>query len=85
MLVDGSRVPADVVIAATGYEPGLRAVLPAELLDESGWPVVGEAPFEQSPGLFTAGLNPAKLTAFHPDFITEAEDIADAIVSRLGR
>ncbi len=40
---------------------------------------VTTTPFEQAPGLFTAGLNPAKLTAFHPDFITEAEEIAEAI------
>ncbi len=80
-LTNGTVIACDVVIAATGFRPGLKGVLPAEMLDES-WPRVGQAPFEQTPGLFTAGLNPATLTAFHPDFITEAELIADAIAAR---
>ena len=81
VLRDGSRREVDVVIAATGYTPALHDLLPSELVDD-GWPTVGTAPFEQAPGLFTAGLNPATLTAFHPDFIAEAEQIADAIAGR---
>lgn len=85
ILADGSRRKVDVVIAATGYRPDLGELLPAELVVDDGWPAVRDAPFEQAPGLYTAGLNPATLTAFHPDFITEGAQIADAIVSRLGR
>lgn len=85
VLNDGSRVEVDVVIAGTGYRPGLEEIMPVDTVTAEGWPKVEDAPFEQAPGLFTAGLNPAKLTAFHPDFITEGEEIAGAIVSRLGR
>ena len=79
VLNDGTRLEVDVVIAATGTTPALHEILPADVVDD-GWPIVGSAPFQQAPGLFTAGLNPATLTAFHPDFIAEAELIADAIV-----
>ena len=82
VLVDGERVRPDVVVAATGTTPALGDLLDEALVDD-GWPVVREAPFEQAPGLFTAGLNPATLTAFHPDFVAEAEPIADAIAARL--
>ncbi len=78
VLVDGRRVDPDVVVAATGYTPALGDLLPADLVDD-GWPIVGTPPFEQAPGLFTAGLNPATLTAFHPDFIAEGDLIADRI------
>ncbi len=78
VLADGTRVEVDVVIAGIGYTPGLHDFLPPDVVVD-GWPVVKESPFEQAPGLFTAGLNPAKLTAFHPDFITEADEIAAAI------
>lgn len=76
----GAHVPADVVIAATGSGPALGVLLPDDLVDD-GWPIARHAPFQQAPGLYTAGLNPATLTAFHPDFISEAEIIADAIIS----
>ncbi|MGB3736807.1 MAG: NAD(P)/FAD-dependent oxidoreductase [Ilumatobacter sp.] len=78
VLTDGTTIEVDVVIAGIGYTPALGDTLPDEAVDD-GWPVVTTTPFEQAPGLFTAGLNPAKLTAFHPDFITEAEEIAEAI------
>lgn len=80
VLTDGSHVHVDVVIAGVGYTPALGDFLPPDVVDD-GWPVETHAPFEQAPGLFTAGLNPAKLTAFHPDFITEADDIATAILA----
>jgi len=80
LTADGRRLRVDVVVAATGYEPGLGDLLAPELLDD-GWPRVKESPFRQAPGLFTAGLNPATLTAFHPDFITEADQIAAAITT----
>ena len=83
VLDDGSRIEVDVVVAATGFRPGLDDILPAELVRD-GWPIVTESPFEQAPGLFTAGLNPARLTAFHPDFITEGAEIATAVTDRLG-
>lgn len=82
VLTDGTRVEVDVVIAAIGYTPALGEFLPSDLVDD-GWPVVTSSPFEQSPGLYTAGLNPAKLTAFHPDFITEADEIAESIRGRV--
>lgn len=78
VLTDGTRVQVDVVIAGIGYTPALDDFLPPDLVTD-GWPMMRESPFEQAPGLFTAGLNPAKLTAFHPDFITEADEIAVAI------
>lgn len=80
VLADGTRIEVDVVIAGVGSTPALDDFLPEDLVTD-GWPVVVAAPFEQAPGLFTAGLNPAKLTAFHPDFITEADQIAEAISS----
>lgn len=76
----GRRWSVDVVIAATGSTPGLDDLLPPELVDD-GWPRQTRAPFEQASGLYTAGLNPASLTSFHPDFVAEAESIADDIVS----
>ena len=85
VLADGSRLTPDVVIAGTGYRPDLGDLLDPDLVGDGGWPKVTDPPYEQAPGLFTAGLNPATLTAFHPDFITEADDIADAVVSRLRR
>lgn len=80
VLTDGTRVEVDVVIAAIGYTPALGDFLPPELVDD-GWPAETTTPFEQAPGLYTAGLNPAKLTAFHPDFITEADEIAEHIAA----
>ena len=85
VLADGTRLHADVVIAGTGYRPDLGDLLDDAFVTDDGWPAVTDPPFEQAPGLFTAGLNPATLTAFHPDFISEADQIADAIVSRLRR
>lgn len=83
MLSDGTHVEVDVVIAGIGYTPALDDLLPGELV-RHGWPAETESPFEQAPGLFTAGLNPAQLTAFHPDFITEAEEIATRIAGVSG-
>jgi putative flavoprotein involved in K+ transport len=78
VLTDGTHVNVDVVIAGIGYTPALDDFLPAGLVD-GGWPRVKNTPFEQAPGLYTAGMNPARLTAFHPDFITEADEIAATI------
>ncbi len=82
VLTDGSYVEVDVVIAGTGYTPALEDFLPSDVVSD-GWPAVTAAPFEQAPGLYTAGLNPAQLTAFHPDFITEADEIAASIHASL--
>lgn len=76
----GRRVEVDVVIAATGYSPALSDMLPDDVLDD-GWPSCRQAPWSPAPGLYTAGLNPATLTAFHPDFITEADEIATDIAA----
>lgn len=78
----GLRLEVDVVVAATGYSPALGDLLPADTLDDAGWPRCRTAPWASAPGLYTAGLNPATLTAFHPDFITEADQIAADIAKR---
>ncbi|MFK7919477.1 MAG: flavin-containing monooxygenase [Ilumatobacter sp.] len=83
VLTDGTHLEPDVVIAGIGYTPALGDLLAPHLVRD-GWPMVTESPFEQAPGLFTAGLNPAQLTAFHPDFITEAEEIATQIAGATG-
>jgi putative flavoprotein involved in K+ transport len=75
----GRRRRVDVVIAATGYTPALENLLPDDLLVD-GWPRQKRPPFLQAAGLYTAGLNPASLTSFHPDFVAEAELIAADIV-----
>lgn len=79
----GRRVAVDVVIAAIGSTPALDEFLPQDLLVD-GWPRKKHSPFRQADGLYTAGLNPATLTSFHPDFIAEADMIADDIVSTVG-
>lgn len=57
LLADGTNVRPDVVIAATGYETGLRDLFEdASLFDESGLPQVhGGAPAR--PGLFFTGFD----------------------------
>lgn len=75
----GRRQRVDVVIAATGYTPALENLVPDDLLVD-GWPRQKRPPFLQAAGLYTAGLNPASLTSFHPDFVAEAELIAADIV-----
>lgn len=82
ILTDATSVEPDVVIAGIGYTPALGDFLPGDLVTD-GWPATKGSPFEQAPGLFTAGLNPAELTAFHPDFITEADEIAEAIAETI--
>ncbi|HYC51876.1 MAG TPA: NAD(P)/FAD-dependent oxidoreductase [Gemmatimonadaceae bacterium] len=53
VFVDGSEAPFDVVIAATGYSTGLRAIVDVPgALDERGYPV-GENPGD---GLWFAGF-----------------------------
>lgn len=79
----GIRRRVDVVIAATGSTPALENVLPDDLLVD-GWPRQKRPPFLQAEGLYTAGLNPASLTSFHPDFVAEAKLIADDIVMTAG-
>jgi len=79
----GRRQRVDVVIAATGYTPALENLLPDDLLVD-GWPRQKRPPFLQAAGLYTAGLNPASLTSFHPDFVAEAELIAADIVLTAG-
>jgi putative flavoprotein involved in K+ transport len=55
---DGSRSRPDAVIAATGYRPGLRAVLgPLTLIDDHGLPTIGSrGGVGVAPGLFTVGI-----------------------------
>ncbi len=77
----GTRIAVDVVIAATGYSPALDPLMPSEAR-VAGWPRAKEAPWMSAPDLYTAGLNPATLTAFHPDFISEADEIAQDIADR---
>ncbi|MFE6779694.1 flavin-containing monooxygenase [Streptomyces sp. NPDC057702] len=61
VLVDGSRVDADVVIAATGYRPGLDDLVGhLDVLDARGHPRTHGTRRPATPGLyFTGYANPA--------------------------
>jgi putative flavoprotein involved in K+ transport len=58
LLADGKRVKPQVVVAATGYRPGLRALLPDSVpLDDAGLPQLSrEAEVQAAPGLYLAGF-----------------------------
>jgi hypothetical protein len=55
---DGSRSKPDVVIAATGYGPGLEPILgPLGLVDDRGLPTIGSTgDARQAPGLYSVGI-----------------------------
>ncbi|MCB9545607.1 MAG: NAD(P)/FAD-dependent oxidoreductase [Myxococcales bacterium] len=80
---DGRRVPADVVVLATGYQAGLAAFLDGAdaVLDDRGYPRWHGAACPPLPGLFFAGFrNPA--TGALRESGLEAERIAAAIAGR---
>ena len=66
---DGSRSSPDAVIAATGYSPGLDAVLgPLRLIDTRGLPTVGSrGGASQAPGLHAVGISSQPLWAVARD------------------
>lgn len=78
LLADGGSVQPDVVIAATGYETGLRDLFEdASLLDEAGVPRVhGGAPAR--PGLFFVGYD-VTLGGMLRQVAIEARRVARAI------
>ena len=82
VLVDGRRVEADVVIAATGYRTGLDTMLGnMDVLDESARPVINGAEQHASyPGLWFTGMRPRLPGFFHMACKTSVE-IASAIAA----
>lgn len=60
-LVDGREIAPDVVICATGYRPGLEAMVGhLGVLDARGIPrIAGPAGASARPGLYFAGMRPA--------------------------
>jgi cation diffusion facilitator CzcD-associated flavoprotein CzcO len=60
VLRDGRRLRPDVVVAATGFTPGLHLVGHLGVLDDTGHPRVGSArPDPSMPGLWFVGYRPA--------------------------
>ncbi len=61
VMVDGSRVEADIVIAATGYRTGLEPMLGhLNVLDGKGAPLVnGAEGADRCPGLWFIGMRPS--------------------------
>lgn len=83
VLADGTRLAADVVIAATGYRPGLaRLVGHLGVVDDRGRPLVHDRDTHpDAPGLYFVGLtNPliGLLNAIRIDAKKTARAIADA-------
>ena len=78
-LTDGQHEELDVVVAATGYRPGLADYLdePQALLDEHGVPLVSGGPTAEK-GLFFCGLRPAA-TGMLREIGIEARRIANLI------
>ncbi|MFT2015823.1 flavin-containing monooxygenase [Streptomyces sp. 796.1] len=84
VLADGSRIDADVVIAATGYRPGLDPLVGhLDVLDSQGHPLVrGPRRLAASPGLyFTGYANPA--SGMLRELATESRKIAKRIARDL--
>jgi len=82
-LADGNAVEPDVVIAATGYRPGLESLLGhLGALDERGVPVThGAQSLAGYPGLWFIGMRP-RLTGFFYMAGPNARETADAIDAR---
>jgi cation diffusion facilitator CzcD-associated flavoprotein CzcO len=79
-LADGRSITPDVVIAATGYRPGILPILgDLDVLDENGQPrhPMGE-PDPAHPGLWFTGFRPVFTGYFHAAGVA-AERIGDAI------
>lgn len=83
--VDGTEVPADGIVLATGYRTGLSALLGTtpEVLDDRGRPVKTGAETVR-PGLHFVGFrNP--LTGFLRQIATDAEAVAAVLGARLAQ
>jgi cation diffusion facilitator CzcD-associated flavoprotein CzcO len=80
VLTDGRELPADLVVLATGYRPGLDAFLEgaADLVDERGYPRWHGAAVPGAPGLYFLGFRNPLTGALH-DIAREAERIAAAL------
>jgi putative flavoprotein involved in K+ transport len=82
VLADGSRIAADVVIAATGYSRGLEGLVGGiGVLDDRGRPIVrgGRTP-AQAPGLYFTGFtNP--ISGMLREIAIDARKIAKALAS----
>lgn len=86
VLADGSRITADVVLAATGYRRGLEAVVGhLGVLDDHGSPTAhGGHDADGAPGLFFTGYtNP--ISGMFRELRIDAVRIARAIARRRGR
>ncbi|UBI40846.1 NAD(P)/FAD-dependent oxidoreductase [Streptomyces mobaraensis] len=82
VLTDGTRLRPDVVIAATGYRPGLEQLLPVQdVLDASGRPIVhGAETSRAAPHLYFAGFtNPLSGALYQAG--VEARAIARTLVA----
>ncbi|MFJ9740599.1 flavin-containing monooxygenase [Streptomyces sp. NPDC101166] len=85
VLVDGSRVEADAVIAATGYERALEDLVGhLGVLDERGRPLAhgGRAP-KDAPGLYFTGFT-TPISGTLREVGLDAERIAKAVRRHLG-
>lgn len=82
VLRSGEHLDVDTVIAATGYRTGLEQLVPAQFLDDNGWPLADQPPFRAAHGLYFAGFGPATLTAFMPDFAQQLPLLAADLAER---
>ncbi|MFF3845791.1 flavin-containing monooxygenase [Streptomyces sp. NPDC002328] len=85
VLADGSRVQADAVIAATGYERALEGLVGhLGVLDERGRPLAhgGRAP-KDAPGLYFTGFT-TPISGTLREVGLDAERIAKAVRRQLG-
>ncbi len=78
----GREIPADVVVLATGYRPGLDAFLDraGEYVDDRGYPRSHGAEVRGAPGLYFIGFRNPLIGQLH-DIALEAERIAAAVAS----
>ncbi|QKW07173.1 NAD(P)/FAD-dependent oxidoreductase [Streptomyces sp. NA04227] len=86
LLADGSRLAPEVVIAATGYRPGLQPLVGhLDVLDERGLPRVrGARSPRHAPGLFFTGYtNP--ISGMLRELALDARKIAKKIAKQAAR
>lgn len=79
VFADGTRAPFDAIVLATGYQPGLRAILPEtpDVLDAEGAPWVSGGPTPRR-GLYFCGFHISP-TGMLPEAGREARRIARCI------
>ncbi len=82
VLVDGSRLDVDAVIAATGFRPGLEPLVGhLGVLDEAGRPLVhGAETHPAAPGLYFAALQPT-LSGLLREAAKDAKRVAAAVAT----